>query len=59
MLVLDQTEKTVRRMPFASFNQPDATGGLNLTMPKMDVTVELNRPHRADSRSIVRGVPPS
>ena len=39
MLVLDPTEKTVRRLPFASFNQPDAAG-LNVTMPKMDVTVE-------------------
>jgi hypothetical protein len=41
MVMLDQTEKTVRRMPFASFNQPDAAGGgLNVMMPKMDVTVE-------------------
>ena len=41
MLMLDQTEKTVRRMTLASPGQPNAAGsGLNFTMPKMDVTVE-------------------
>jgi hypothetical protein len=42
MLMLDQTERTVRRMPLASLGQPNAVagGGLNVTMPKMDVTVE-------------------
>jgi hypothetical protein len=42
MLMLDQTEKTVRRMPLASLDRPNgaAGGGPNVTIPKMDVTVE-------------------
>lgn len=42
IFMLDQTEKTVRRMPLTSPNQANATagGGLNVVMPKMDVAVE-------------------
>jgi hypothetical protein len=42
MLMLDQAEKTVRRMPLASFNPANAAAdsGLNLMLPKMEVTVE-------------------
>lgn len=41
-LMLDQTEKTVRRVPLASPGQPDppTAGGLNAQLPKMDVVME-------------------
>ena len=41
-LMLDQTQKTVQRVPFNLSGQPDAAtgGGLNFTMPKTDVALE-------------------
>ena len=41
-LMLDQTEKTVQRVQFNLSGQPNAAtgGGLNFTMPKMDVAFE-------------------
>ena len=40
--LLDQTAKTVRRIPLAASGQPDPAiaGGLNVQMPKMDVVLE-------------------
>jgi hypothetical protein len=40
--MLDQVQKTVQRVPFNLSGQPNAPagGGLNLTLPKMDVAVE-------------------
>jgi hypothetical protein len=41
-LMLDQTEKTVRRMPLAASGQgdPATSGGLNVQLPKIDVVME-------------------
>jgi hypothetical protein len=40
--MLDQTEKTVRRVPLASSGQPDSAApvGLNMQLPKMDMVME-------------------